>query len=41
MKPACYANTAELASSAKLNIYKYNIVYMCGCLSADRQALYH
>jgi hypothetical protein len=34
MKPTCYANTTELASSAKLNTYKYNFVNMCGCLSA-------
>jgi hypothetical protein len=35
MKPTCYTNTTEIASSAKLNTYKYNFFNMCDSLSAD------
>jgi len=41
MKPTCCANTTELASSAKLNTYKYNFVSMCGCIIPLKSKLYY
>ena len=41
MKPTCYANTTELASSAKLNTYKYNFINMCGSIIPLKSKLYY
>jgi hypothetical protein len=41
MKPTFYANTTELANTAKLNTYKCNFVYICGSIIPLKSKLYY